>query len=422
MDDDGIVRTVILILLILMSGFLTAAETAFTKFNRMRMKNLAVENKKAALALSLDDNYVVLITTILIFKSIVNVTATSLAIFVISKHFNDNGIIISTIIAIFLILIFGQLIPKMLAEAASEKFAVFSAATLKFLVFICTPVNFLLLSVKNTLVRIFGSEECPQITEDELRIIIDEVENEGGINKNESDLIKSAIEFNETVVEDVYTPRIDIVSVEENECLDNIREKFLISGYSRLPVFKGDIDHIVGVLHEKDFYHALSKKEKDIKRQVSKTLYVTPNKKISELLKDLQLSKAHIAVVIDEYGGTEGLVTMEDILEELVGEIWDEHDEVIEWFKKIGDNKFLISCNADIDDMFELLGLEPDEEMDITTVNGFITMIFEGIPQVGGRIIYKDLDITVTKAEAKRVLEIQVEKINREVNSTTQCN
>ena len=172
----------------------------------------------------------------------------------------------------------------------------------------------------------------------------------------------------------------------------------------------------------KDFYHALSKKEKDIKRQVSKTLYVTPNKKISELLKDLQLSKAHIAVVIDEYGGTEGLVTMEDILEELVGEIWDEHDEVIEWFKKIGDNKFLISCNADIDDMFELLGLEPDEEMDITTVNGFITMIFEGIPQVGGRIIYKDLDITVTKAEAKRVLEIQVEKINREVNSTTQCN
>lgn len=422
MDDDGIVRTVILVLLILMSGFLTAAETAFTKFNRMRMKNLAVENKKAALSLSLDDNYDVLITTILIFKSIVNVTATSLAIFVISKHFNDNGIIISTIIAIFLILIFGQLIPKMLAETASEKFAMFSAAPLKFLVFICTPVNFLLLSVKNTLVRIFGSEERSPITEDELRVIIDEVENEGGINKNESDLIRSAIEFNETVVEDIYTPRIDIVSIEENECLDSIREKFLISGYSRLPVFKGDIDHIVGVLHEKDFYHALSKKEKDIKKQVSKTLYVTPNKKISELLKDLQLSKAHMAVVIDEYGGTEGLVTMEDILEELVGEIWDEHDEVIEWFKKIGDNKFLISCNADIDDMFELLGLEPDEEMDVTTVNGFITMIFEGIPQVGGRIIYKDLDITITKAEAKRVLEIQVEKIKREVNSTTQCN
>ncbi|WP_313370998.1 CBS domain-containing protein, partial [Sedimentibacter sp.] len=174
--------------------------------------------------------------------------------------------------------------------------------------------------------------------------MIDEVENEGVINKNESDLIRSAIEFSETVVEDIYTPRIDIVGIDEDESLEEIREKFLISGYSRLPVFKGDMDNIIGVLHEKDFYQALNRKEKDIKKLISKILYVTPNKKISELLKDLQLSKAHMAVVIDEYGGTEGLVTMEDIIEELVGEIWDEHDEVFEWFKKIGEDKFLISC------------------------------------------------------------------------------
>ncbi len=170
----------------------------------------------------------------------------------------------------------------------------------------------------------------------------------------------------------------------------------------------------MGVLHEKDFYHALSRKEKDIRKIVSRILYVTPNKKISELLKELQVSKAHMAAVIDEYGGTEGLVTMEDIIEELVGEIWDEHDEVVEWFNKIGDDKFLISCNADIDDMFELFGFEPDDELDVTTVNGFITTLFEEIPEVGGRIVYKDLDITVTKAEAKRVLEIQVERIDKE--------
>ncbi len=248
--------------------------------------------------------------------------------------------------------------------------------------------------------------------------MIDEVENEGVINKNESDLIRSAIEFNETVVEDIYTPRIDIVGIEENESLEDIKEKFLVSGYSRLPVFKGDMDNIVGVLHEKDFYQALNRKEKDIKKLVAKILYVTPNKKISELLKELQISKAHMAVVIDEYGGTEGLVTMEDIIEELVGEIWDEHDEVIEWFKKIGEDKFLISCNADIDDMFELFGLEPDEEMDVTTVNGFITMLFEEIPEAGGRIVYKNIDITVTKAEAKKVLEIQAEKIKSEANIT----
>jgi CBS domain containing-hemolysin-like protein len=187
-----------------------------------------------------------------------------------------------------------------------------------------------------------------------------------------------------------------------------------LSGYSRLPVFSGDMDNIIGVLHEKDFYQGLNRKEKDIKKLISKTIFITPNKKISELLKELQLSKVHMAVVIDEYGGTEGLITMEDIIEELVGEIWDEHDEVIEWFKKIGDDKYLVSCNADIDDMFELLGVEIDEELDITTVNGFITMLFEGIPEEGGRIVYKDLDITVTKAEAKRVLEIQVERIKTE--------
>lgn len=420
MDDDGISQVVILILLILMSAFLSAAETAFINYNRVRMKNLSnLNNKKANLVLNLDDNYDNLMSTILIFNSISNITATSLAVFIFSKYFINYEIIAATIITILLILIFGELLPKGLAKFAPEKFALFSAPAIKVLIFICSPLNFLLSEFKKVLSNIFKSEALPSITEDELKSMIDEVENEGVINKNESDLIRSAIEFNETVVEDIYTPRIDIVGIEENESLEDIKEKFLISGYSRLPVFKGDMDNIVGVLHEKDFYHFLNRKEKEIKSLVAKILYVTPNKKISELLKELQISKAHMAVVIDEYGGTEGLVTMEDIIEELVGEIWDEHDEVVEWFKKISDDKFLVSCNADIDDMFELFGLESDEEMDVTTVNGFITMLFEEIPEVGGRIVYKDLDITVTQAEAKRVLEIQVEKINKEEANIT---
>jgi CBS domain containing-hemolysin-like protein len=419
MDDDGISQVVILILLILMSAFLSAAETAFINFNRIRMKNLSNSNsKKIDLVIKLDNNYDILMSTILIFNNISNITATSLAVFIFSRYFNNYGIVIATIITILLILIFGELLPKGLAKFAPEKFAMFSAPAISSLIFICTPINFLLSSIKKTFNRIFEPESLPSITEDELRTMIDEVENEGVINKNESDLIRSAIEFNETVVEDIYTPRIDIVGIEENESLEDIKEKFLVSGYSRLPVFKGDMDNIVGVLHEKDFYQALNRKEKDIKKLVAKILYVTPNKKISELLKELQISKAHMAVVIDEYGGTEGLVTMEDIIEELVGEIWDEHDEVIEWFKKIGEDKFLISCNADIDDMFELFGLEPDEEMDVTTVNGFITMLFEEIPEAGGRIVYKNIDITVTKAEAKKVLEIQAEKIKSEANIT----
>ncbi|MGD9569423.1 MAG: HlyC/CorC family transporter [Sedimentibacter sp.] len=418
MDDDGISRVVILIFLLLMSAFISAAETAFINFNRIRMKNLAnSNNKKAALVLNLDENFNNLLSTILIFNSIFNIAATSLAVNILSKHFINNGIFISTVLIIFIILIFGELIPKGLVKLAPEKYAMFSAPFIKFLIFICTPITCILNMMNNGAVKIFKSEALPSITEDELRTMIDEVENEGVINKNESDLIRSAIEFNETVVEDIYTPRIDIVGIEENDSLDEIKERFLVSGYSRLPVFQGDMDNIVGVLHEKDFYQALNRKEKDIKKLVAKILYVTPNKKISELLRELQLSKAHMAVVIDEYGGTEGLVTMEDIIEELVGEIWDEHDEVIEWFKKIGEDKFLISCNADIDDMFELFDIEPDEELDVSTVNGFVTMLFEEIPEVGGRIVYKNLDITVTKAEAKRVLEIQVEKIKKEENN-----
>ena len=414
MDDDGISQVAILIIALLLSACFSAAETAFINYSKSRMKNLSANNKKAALALKLEDNYDNLMSTILIVKSIANITAASLIIGILSKMFISQGYIISTLLAILTVLIFGELIPKGIANMAPEKAAMALAPPLSLFVYLFTPINFLLSALKGITYKLFKAEELPSITEDELITMIDEVENEGVINKNESDLIRSAIEFNETVAEDIYTPRIDIVGIEENESLESIKEKFILSGYSRLPVFQGDMDNIIGVLHEKDFYQALNRKEKDISKLVSKTIFITPNKKISELLKELQLSKAHMAVVIDEYGGTEGIVTMEDIIEELVGEIWDEHDEVIEWFKKIGDDKYLVSCNADIYDMLDLFGIEVEEDLDITTVNGFITMLFEGIPQVGGKIVYKDLNITVTKAEAKRVIEIQVERIGKE--------
>lgn len=419
MEDDGISQVAILIILLIMSAFFSACEAAFNDYSRIRMKNLACSNnKKAELVIRLDEKSDSLISTILIFNNTFNITAASLAVYIFSKNFESNGIAISTTLILLAILIFGELIPKGLAQFAPEKFAMFAAPIMSIFIFLCSPINTVIAALKKMFYKLFETEIQPSITEDELRTMIDEVENEGVINKNESDLIRSAIEFNETVVEDIYTPRIEIVGIEEDESLDEIKEKFLVSGYSRLPVFQGDMDNIVGVLHEKDFYQALSRKEKDIKKLVSKIIYITPNKKISELLKELQRSKAHMAAVIDEYGGTEGIVTMEDIIEELVGEIWDEHDEVIEWFKKIGDDKYLVSCNADVDDMFELFNIEPDEEVDVTTVNGWITMLFEEIPDVGGKMVYKNLHITITKAEAKRVLEIQVEKINEEENKT----
>ncbi|HOH69738.1 MAG TPA: hemolysin family protein [Sedimentibacter sp.] len=411
MDDDGISQVAVLIIVLLTSAYFSAAETAFLNYNKSRMRNMEANNKKAALVLNLEDNYDNLMSTILFFRSVLNVTAASLIIFIFSKLFINKGILISTVIAIFIIMTAGELIPRGLANMAPDKTAMSCAPSMRLFMRICSPFNFILATLKKMIYRVFKAEEQPSVYEDDLRTVLDEVENEGVIDKSESDLIRSAIEFNETVAEDIYTPRIDIVGIEENESLESIKEKFILSGYSRLPVFSGGMDNIIGVLHEKDYYQALHRKEKDINKMVSKTIYVTPNKKISELLKELQISKAHMAIVIDEYGGTEGLITMEDIIEELVGEIWDEHDEVIEWFKKIGEDKYLVSCNADIDDMLDLFGIEVDDELDITTVNGFVTMLFEGIPEEGGRIVYKDLDITVTKAEAKRVIEIQVERI-----------
>ena len=411
MDDDGISQVAVLIIVLLTSAYFSAAETAFLNYNKSRMRNMEANNKKAALVLNLEDNYDNLMSTILFFRSVLNVTAASLIIFIFSKLFVNKGILISTVIAIFIIMTAGELIPRGLANMAPDKTAMSCAPSMRLFMRICSPFNFILATLKKMIYRVFKAEEQPSVYEDDLRTVLDEVENEGVIDKSESDLIRSAIEFNETVAEDIYTPRIDIVGIEENESLESIKEKFILSGYSRLPVFSGGMDNIIGVLHEKDYYQALHRKEKDINKMVSKTIYVTPNKKISELLKELQISKAHMAIVIDEYGGTEGLITMEDIIEELVGEIWDEHDEVIEWFKKIGEDKYLVSCNADIDDMLDLFGIEVDDELDITTVNGFVTMLFEGIPEEGGRIVYKDLDITVTKAEAKRVIEIQVERI-----------
>lgn len=411
MDDDGISQVAVLIIVLLTSAYFSAAETAFLNYNKSRMRNMEANNKKAALVLNLEDNYDNLMSTILFFRSVLNVTAASLIIFIFSKLFINKGILISTVIAIFIIMTAGELIPRGLANMAPDKTAMSCAPSMRLFMRICSPFNFILATLKEMIYRVFKAEEQPSVYEDDLRTVLDEVENEGVIDKSESDLIRSAIEFNETVAEDIYTPRIDIVGIEENESLESIKEKFILSGYSRLPVFSGGMDNIIGVLHEKDYYQALHRKEKDINKMVSKTIYVTPNKKISELLKELQISKAHMAIVIDEYGGTEGLITMEDIIEELVGEIWDEHDEVIEWFKKIGEDKYLVSCNADIDDMLDLFGIEVDDELDITTVNGFVTMLFEGIPEEGGRIVYKDLDITVTKAEAKRVIEIQVERI-----------
>lgn len=414
MDSDGISLTISLIVLIFMSSYFSATETAFTSFNRIRIKNLAnMGNKKAIRVLKISEKYDKLITTILIGNNIVNITSTSLATILFTMWFGSkHGVTISTIVMTILVLIFGEITPKTLAKKYPDSFVLSTVNIISFFNVILAPLNILFSLLRTILNKLTSKKSQPSMTEEELKTIIDEVENEGVINKHEGELIRSAIEFDDVCAEDIYTPRIDLVGVEIEDSIEQIKHTFIQNGYSRLPVYKESIDHIVGVIHEKDFYMLINSKKDDIKSIVKNVLYIMPNKSISSLLRELQQSKSHMAIVVDEYGGTEGLVTLEDIIEELVGEIWDEHDEVLNYFKKIDDNNYLISCNADIEDMFEYLDLGIDyEDDDISTVNGWIIKSFDKIPSEGEKIIFENLEVTVTKAESKRVNEIMVKVI-----------
>ncbi len=414
MEGDGTSLVITLFALICMSSFFSASETAFTCFNKIRIKNLAnLGDKKAIEVLKLAEEYDKLLSTILIGNNIVNITSASLATILFTKFFPSSGVTISTIVMTIVVLIFGEISPKTLAKQHPEKFVLSTVSILKFIVIIITPLNFILSLWKKMFSKLFRKNNEPSITEEELKTIIEEVESEGVINRHEGELIRSAIEFDDLNAEDIYTPRIDIVAVEENDSIEEIKETFMESGYSRLPVYSESVDRIIGVIHEKEFYRLVNKKMTSIKEITKDVLYITPNKKISSLLRDLQQAKTHMAVVVDEYGGTEGLVTLEDIIEELVGDIWDEHDEILDYFKKIDENKYIVSCNADIDDMIEHLNLKFENEYnDVSTVNGLVLKHFDKIPDVGDTIVIDNIKITVTKAESKRVNEICVEILN----------
>lgn len=416
MEGDGISLVITLIALICLSSYFSATETAFTCFNKIRIKNLAnLGDKNAIEVLRLSDDYDNLLSTILIGNNIVNITSASLATIFFTIFFPKSGVTISTIVMTIIVLIFGEITPKSLAKQYPEKFVLATVSILKFFVIILAPLNFILSLWKKMFNKLFKKNDEPSITEDELKTIIEEVESEGVINKHEGELIRSAIEFDDLNAEDIYVPRIDIVAIEENDSIEEIKETFMESGYSRLPVYSDSVDRIIGVIHEKEFYRLVNNKMTSIREIIKDVLYITPNKKISSLLRDLQQAKSHMAIVVDEYGGTEGLVTLEDIIEELVGDIWDEHDEILDYFKQIDENKYIVSCNADLEDMIEYLNLEFDYEYnDVSTVNGFILKHFDKIPDVGDTIVIDNIKVTVTKAESKRVNEICLEILDIE--------
>ena len=406
--EGNIPLTLALLCLVAMSAFFSATETAYTSLNRVRLKSRADNgDKRAAKTLALADDYDKLLSTILIGNNIVNNVATTIgAVLFIDLLGDVEGPTVSAAVLTVVILIFGEVSPKSLAKESPETVAMAVAPLLRFFLVILTPLNFLFTLWKKLLSKVIRKSEDQGITEEELVTMVDQAESEGGLEKEESELIRSAIEFSDQEAEEVLTPRVDIAAVEDSADMDEIAKTFAETGYSRLPVYHGDIDNIIGVIHEKDFHAARYHCQEDLSAIISKVLYTTASTKISDLLRTLQRSKVHMAIVVDEYGGTMGLVTLEDILEELVGEIWDEHDEVIEEFRRLEDGSYLISCNANLTDLYDLFSITG--ECDATTVSGWVLEEMGHIPVEGDRFTYENLDVTVTKVDHRRVLEIRV--------------
>jgi CBS domain containing-hemolysin-like protein len=311
------------------------------------------------------------------------------------------------------VLIFAEISPKSLAKESPERFAVALLPVLRFFMTILTPLTALFSLWKKLLHRVFHLSDETGITEEELITMVDQAETEGGLDEDESDLIRAAIEFNDLEVSEILIPRVDITAVEDTASMEELSALFAESGYSRIPVFHETIDNIIGVIHEKDLHVAIHRGETQITNVITQVLFVSATTKISDLLRILQKKKCHMVIVLDEYGGTDGLATLEDILEELVGEIWDEHDEVIEEFQKQEDGSYLISCSANLEDMFEHFELD-EEDFDCTTVSGWVLAQVGRLPDVGDHFVYENLDVTVTRVENRRVLEIRVVVLDQE--------
>ena len=407
------VYVIILVVLLILSAFFSATETAFTSLNRTRLKLLADDGKKSAKkALKHADNYDRLLYTILIGNNIVNLTLATISTLLFSSIITNSESLsatLSTIISTVAVLIFGEITPKTLAKEFPEKVAMFVAPIMDFFTIILYPLNLVFTGWKLLLKKIFKFKSEDVITEQELLTYVEEANEDGTLDNNETELISSAIEFNDAEVGDILVPRVNVIAVEENTPMKDIRLVFSEHGFSRLPVYRGSIDTIIGMIHEKDFYAAYTSGATDIKGIVTSMALATEHMKISDLLRSMQKQKVHMATVVDEYGGTLGIVTLEDILEELVGEIWDEHDEVVDYFTKLDDEHYLVDGNAELSEFFEIFSQEEDEESDSNTVSGWIIERSGDIPPIGYTFDYNNLTITVTKRTLKKVLEVKVE-------------
>ena len=413
-DPDSIILSVIfIIILVLFSGYFSATETAFTSVNRTKLKLKAQDGNKAAKnALYLLDRYDKVISAILVGNNLVNITLSVLFNNLFETVIPNAAVsgIVSVAVSTVIVLTFGEMSPKMIAKENSEKISMAFGYPMRAIMVILYPITILFAGLKFLLRKIFKSKNDDKITEEELLSMVEEAQEDGSLDMQERELISSAIEFDDAEVEDIFVPRVNVIAVPIDMPMEKIKALFLEHNFSRMPVYKNTIDSIVGMIHNIDFFTALEKGENSIKNYITPVTIATEHMKISTLLKSMQRQKVHMAVVVDEYGGTLGIVTLEDILEELVGEIWDEHDEVVNYFTKIDDTTYIVDGRAELDKFFETFGLDKDEaaDFDSQTVSGSIIAEIGEIPKKAQPFNYKNLTIIVNRLTQRKILDVKV--------------
>ena len=394
---------------LLLSAYFSATETAFSSANTTRLKTLAEKGSgNAALALKLLEQYDRLLSTILIGNNIVNIATASIGTVLFVRHYGDAGATISTVVVTVVVLIFGEISPKSIAKDCAERCAMLSAPILRVLIWVLMPLNLLFSLWKKLLNKVFRLSGESKMSQEELLMLVDEVQQEGSIDRDEGELLKNAIGFSEQEAQDILIHRVDLAALPVTAGKEEVAALFTQTKYSRLLVYDGSIDHILGTVHQKDFYVGCGVTDKPLRDIIAPPVFALENEPIRLLLKKLQQAKTHVAVVVDEYGGTCGIVTMEDILEELVGEIWDEHDEEEVFLRKLGPDTYAVDAAMDLADFAAYFRLKTDSEM--VSVSGWVMEQFGRVPEAGDSFTCGDLRVQVTRVENHRIEEIRVER------------
>ena len=413
MDNSDLWKIVLVVVMMIFSALFSSTETAYSSVNKIRLKNYEAQgNKKATTALKLANRFDEVLTAVLIGNNIVNIATSSVSTLLFVSIFGKNGAGISTAVITVLVLVFCEVLPKSYAKRNAEKLALLFAKPLSVLVTVLKPAVFVLNKISSLL---SSGEEVPSVTEDELKYMIDEIEEQGVIEEQESELVKSALEFDEITVDEILIPRVKVTGIEINSTIEEIKEIFTTEMYSRMPVYEKSLDDIVGIITNKAFFKMIVEGGSNINNIIQEVPHIADCKLISEAMRDMQRSKVHLAVVVDQYGGTKGIVTLEDIIEELVGEIYDEDDEIVTRIVKIAPDKFEIAGDMSVYDMLEQLDLDENSiQTEYNTVGGWVTEVMEHIPEKNESAVSGIFRLTVSAVSENTVEKIILEIIRND--------